>query len=240
MNVSRRPSLCAALLAAALLLCPNGSRAIFCSGLTGNATTPPTAAQQFYARVLGDWVGTTVSRLDGAKPVKGYFHLLITRVDENTIREDYTFYRVQSKTAGSSEAGGLETSGTESDLSTMESNGAIRRTAQGSGTVLIDFKPKNQSFEASGAAHFTDPDHLEVGVEGKIAVDGMPLGLGKHGKLQKATATWSLEEGKLIGQTQFQASFHVLFFAKRYRIEVQLRAERGTNFQTIAGRVPVP
>jgi hypothetical protein len=240
MNVSRRPSLGAALFAAPLLLYLAGSRAVFGAGLAGDATTPPTAAQQFYTRALGDWVGTTVSRLDGAQPVTGYFHLLITRVNENTIREDYTFYRLQPKTAGTRGAGGLETSGTETDLSTMESDGAIHRTVQGSGTILIDFKPKNQSFEASGAGHFTDPDHLEVEVKGKIAVDGMPLGLGKHGKLQKATATWSLEEGKLIGQTQFEASFHVLFFAKRYRIEIQLRGERGTNFQTIAGRVPVP
>jgi hypothetical protein len=240
MNASRRPFLCAALLAAPLVLCPTGSRTVFCSGLAGDATTPPTAAQQFYARVLGDWVGTTVSRLDGAKPVTGYFHLVITRVDENTIREEYTFYRLQSKTAGTSEAGGLETSGTESDLSTIESNGTIHRTVQGSGTILIDFKPKKQSFEASGAARFTSPDHLEAAVKGKIAVDGMPLGLGKHGRLRNATATWSLEDGKLIGQTQFEASFHVLFIAKRYRVQIQLRAERGANFQTIAARVPVP
>jgi hypothetical protein len=240
MNVSRRPSLCAALFAAPLLLGLASSRAVFCSGLAGDATTPPTAAQQFYAQVLGDWVGTTVSRLDGAKPVTGYFHLLITRVDEHTIREEYTFYRLHPKTAGTRKAGGLETSGTESDLTTTESNGAIHRSVQGSGTILIDFKPKKQSFEASGTAHFTSPDHLEAEAKGKIVVAGMPLGLGKHGKLQKATASWSLEAGKLIGQTQFEASFRVLFFTKRYRIAIQLRGERGTNFQTLAARVLVP
>jgi hypothetical protein len=240
MKVSRRPSLVAALLAAPLLLCLAVSRGAFCSGLAEASASPPTAAQQFYTRVLGDWVGTTVTRLDGARPVTGYFHLIITRVDENTIREEYTFYRVPPKTAGTPQAGGLETSGTESDLSTMESDGTIHRTVQGSGTILIDFKPKKQSFEASGAAHLTSPDRLEAAVKGKIAVDGMPLGLGKHGKLQKATATWSLEEGKLIGQTQFEASFHVLFLARRYRVQIQLRGERGNNFQTLAGRGPVP
>lgn len=240
MNVSRRPSLGAALFAALLLLSLAGSRAVFGAGLAGDATPPPMAAQQFYTRALGDWVGTTVSRLDGAQPVTGYFHLVITRVDEHTIREEYTFYRLRPKTAGTREAGRLETSGKESDLSTMGSNGAIHRSVQGSGTVLIDFKPKSQSYEASGAAHLTSPDHLEAAVKGKIAVDGLPLGLGKHGKLQKGTATWSLEEGKLIGCTHFEASFHVLFFVRRYRLEIQLRGERGTNVQTIAALALVP
>jgi hypothetical protein len=233
MNVFRRPSLFAALLAAPLLLCLAGRQAGLCSESAGDATARLPAAQQFYTRILGDWVGTTVSRLDGAAPVTGYFHLVITRVDGNTFREEYTFYRIHPKT------GVLETAGTEADLSTMESNGVIHRTVQGSGTVLIDFKPKHQSFEASGTARCTSPDRLEAEAKGTLAVDGMPLNLGKHGKLRKATATWSLEEGKLIGQTRFEASFRVLFFAKRYRTEIQLRAQRGANVQAVAGhRVP--
>jgi hypothetical protein len=31
-----------------------------------------------------------------------------------------------------------------------------------------------------------------------------------------------------------------MFFAKRYRMAIQLCGERGTNFQSIAARVPVP
>jgi hypothetical protein len=73
---------------------------------------------------------------------------------------------------------------------------------------------------------------------GKIAVGGMPLGLGKRGKIQKATATWSLADDKLIGQTHLEMNFRVLFFGKRYRIETELRAKRGTNVQIVAGRAP--
>jgi hypothetical protein len=231
MKVSRHTSLFAALLAAAILLCLPGRRTVFSSALVEDATAPLTAAQQFYTRVLGHWVGTTVSRLDTAEPVTGYFHLLITRVDENTFREEYNFYRIHPKT------GVLERSGTQSDLSTIASDGVIQRTSRGSGTVLIDLKPKNQSFEASGEARFTGADHLEVEAKGKIAVDGMPLNLGKNGKL-KATASWSLEEDKLISQTHVETSFRVLFFSKRYRIETQLRAQRGANVQIVAGRAP--
>jgi hypothetical protein len=231
MKIFRRTAPFAMLLAAAILLGLAGRPVVFCSAPAPDATARLMAAQQFYTRVLGHWVGTAVSRLEGAEPVTGYFHLLITRVDENTFREEYTFYRISPTT------GVLERSGTQSDLSTIESNGIIRRTSQGSGTVLIDFKPKNQSFQASGEAHFTGPDHLEVEAKGKIAVDGMPLGLGKNGKL-KATAAWSLEEDKLICQTHVETSFRVLFFGKRYRIETQLRAQRGANVQIVAGRAP--
>jgi hypothetical protein len=231
MKISRHTSLFAGLLAAAILLGLAGRRAVFSSPLAPDATARRTAAQQFYTHVLGHWVGTTVSRLDTAEPVTGYFHLLITRVDENTFREEYTFYRIHPKT------GVLERSGTQSDLTTIASDGVIHRTSQGSGTVLIDFKPKNQSFEASGEARFTGADHLEVEAKGKIAVDGLPLNLGKNGKL-KATATWSLEKDKLISQTHAETSFRVLFFGKRYRIETQLRAQRGANVQIVAGRAP--
>jgi len=231
MAVSRRASLFVTLLATLMVLCLDGRPVAFCSELVADPTARLTAAQQFYTRVLGHWVGTTVSRLNGADPVTGYFHLLITRVDENTFREEYTFYRLHPKT------GVLERSGTQSDLSTIASDGVIHRTSQGSGTVLIDFKPKNQSFQASGEVQFTGADHLQAEVKGKIAVAGMPLGLGKNGKL-KATASWSLAEDKLISQTHVETSFRVLFFTKRYRIETELRAQRGADVQIVAGRAP--
>jgi hypothetical protein len=231
MRVSRRPTLFAALCVAPLLLLrPAGRRAAFCAGLPGDATAPLAAAQQFYTRVLGDWVGTAISRLNGDEPATAYFHLVIARVEENTFREEYTFYRIHPK------SGALERSGTQSVLSTIDSSAVIHQTCRGSGTVLIDLKEKNESFEASGQAHFTGPDHLEAEVKGKIAVDGMPLNLGKNGKLRKATAAWSLEDDQLIGRTRVETSFRVFLFAKRFLIETQLRAQRGADLQTVTGR----
>jgi hypothetical protein len=86
-----------------------------------------------------------------------------------------------------------------------------------------------------GEVQFTGADHLQAEVKGKIAVDGMPLNLGKNGKLQKATANWSLADEKLIGQVHAEMSFRVLFFSKRYQSETQLRAQRGANVQVVAG-----
>jgi hypothetical protein len=228
----RSTHLSAALLAAPLAFSAAGGGAGLCAELPGHPSPQTPAAQQFYTHVLGQWVGTTVSRLDGAQPVTGYFHLLVTRVDDKTFREEYTFYRVHPKT------GVLECSGTQTDLSTIVGDAVVHRTCKGSGTVLIDFKPKNQAFEADGEARFASPEHLDAEVKGKISVDGMPLNLGKNGKLRKATASWSIEEGKLVGQTQVETSFRAFLFTKRYRIQTELRAQRGTSVQMVAGRVP--
>jgi hypothetical protein len=234
MKVFHRILLFAALLAPPLLLGLTGKHAGHCSGAPGDATVGIAAAQQFYTRALGDWVGSTVTRVNSTEPATGYFHLVVTRVDANTFREEYTFYRLVPKTDV------MEPSGTQSYLTTIESSGVIHRTYRGSGTILIDFKPKKQSFDASGEVRFTSPNHLEAAAKGKITVDGMPLGLGKNGKLQKATSTFSLEDDKLIGEMHFEASFRVLLFSKRYRIETQLRGQRGANVQIVAGRVPAP
>jgi hypothetical protein len=203
-----------------------------CAEISAPSSAHAPSAQQFYTHVLGHWVGTTVSRLNGDPPVTGYFHLVVTRVGENTFQEEYTFYRVHPKT------GALERSGTQLDLSTIDSTGMVHRSCKGSGTILIDFKPKNQAFEATGEAHFSGSDRLEAEVKGKIAVDGMPLNLGKNGKLRKATASWALEDGKLVGQTHVETSFRALLFTKRYRVETELRAQRGTSVQLVAGRSP--
>src|SRR5262249_9520777 len=102
---------------AALLAAPIAFAVAGGGGRCAELPTPSSAraapAQQFYARVLGDWVGTTVSRLDSDPPVTGYFHLLITRVGENAFQEEYIFYRIHPNT------GLLERSGTQTDLTTI-------------------------------------------------------------------------------------------------------------------------
>src|SRR5579884_2557219 len=107
MKVDRCTSRCAALLAAPLMLCLAGPQAACSAEPAFDATAHLTAAQQFYTQVLGHWVGTMVTRVNGKEPVTGYFHLIVTRVDANTFREEYIFYRVHPQTAGTREAGGL-------------------------------------------------------------------------------------------------------------------------------------
>jgi hypothetical protein len=232
MKAHRRPSLLPALLAAPLLLGLAGGWPIFCAGAPPVATAPSPAAQQFYGQILGDWVGTQVCRVNGAEPTTSYFHLVITRAAENTFQEAYTFYRIDRKT------GALGRSGTQSLVSTIQSNGVIRQSCRGSGTVLIDYKPKDQSFEVKGEAWFTARGRLESELTGKIAIKGMPLNLGKNGKVRKATTAWSLEEDALTGEMRVETAFRALLITRRYGFDIQFRAQRGNDVQVVASRVP--
>lgn len=153
-------------------------------------------------------------------------------MDETTFREEYTFYRIHPKTQA------LERSGAQTVLSKIGDGGGIDQSCRGSGTVLIDFKAKRQSFEARGEARAADPTHLKAEARGKIAVDGLPLNLGKSGKVRKVTGSLSLDGEQLIGQTRVEVSFGVWVVTKRHRIETQLRARRGSDIQTVAGRAP--
>src|SRR5262249_34761052 len=158
-------------------------------------------AQQFYTQVLGDWVGAQVSRVNDAEPTTGYFQLVITRVDGDTFQETYTFYRIDRAT------GRLERSGTQSLISTIQTNGVIRQSCRGSATVLIDYEPKDQSFEVRGEAQFSTPGRLGSELAGKISGKGMPMNLGKSGKIRKATAWWTLENNALTGEMRVETAF---------------------------------
>jgi hypothetical protein len=234
MGVVARAFFVVTLLTAPPLLCLVPTRTTCCAAAPADTPSPTTEAHQFYLRVLGEWVGTAVSRLSGAEPTLAYFHLVVSRMDANTFREEYTFYRIHPQT------GVLAPSGTQSVLSAIGADAVIRQTCRGSGTVLIDMEPKKESFEATGEARMTSPELLQAEAQGKIAVDGLPLNLGKNGKLRKATASWSLQDDKLSGETLVETSFRSFLLVKRFRMETQLRAERGSDVRTLAGRMPAP
>src|SRR5438128_2442865 len=68
---------------------PSGVPTAFCLLPTGcgDATAALTAAQQFYPRVLGDWVGSELSRVNDAEPTRGCFHLVIRRGEGETFHD---------------------------------------------------------------------------------------------------------------------------------------------------------
>src|SRR5215212_7912293 len=87
------------------------------------AVPAPAPATRFYERIVGDWVGVSVSRLEDQPPSTCYFSLTVTRTDPRTFREAFTFYRRHPQT------GALETSGTQTNLAVLEANEQMRCTA---------------------------------------------------------------------------------------------------------------
>jgi hypothetical protein len=187
--------------------------------------------ERFYERILGDWVGTSVARLQGQEPATTYFHLEITRPNARTFREQFTFFRRNSKT------GVLERSGSQTSEAVLEPDGQIRCTASATGTILIDFKPKKQRWQASGAGQCEGTDSFVAQVTGQISVDGMPLGLGKNGRIRKARATWTVKGPSLLGRTEVDSRFRALFLSKSFQLVSELRAERGRDIRAYVARL---
>lgn len=199
-----------------------------------HASASASTAEQFYQRILGDWVGTSVSRFDDEEPTTNYFHVKITRSSPRTFREEYVYWRRNPDT------GVLEPSGTQTNTATIEPDGTVRCVSSGRGTILIDYKPRKKQWQAKGSGACVAPDQFCAEVSGTVSVEGMPFGLGRKGRIQKGVASWSLRDGHLIGRTEVDSRFRAVVFTKRFRLVTELRAERGSDVHALAARTPAP
>jgi hypothetical protein len=191
------------------------------------------AVARFYERILGEWVGTSVTRLPGQEPATTYFRLVISRPDAGTFRQEFTFFRRNRKT------GVLERSGTQTTRAILAPDGGVRCVAEASGTILIDFKPKKQTWQTSGTGRCDGDACFLADVTGRVSVDGMPLGLGRRGKIRKARATLELQGTTLVGRSEVETRFRVLLFSKKYRVVTETRAERGRDVHSYAAQAAV-
>jgi hypothetical protein len=200
--------------------------------LIGGAPSAPAhaAVERFYARMLGDWVGTCATRLQGEEPATTYFHLTVTRPDPRTYREEFRFFRRGSN------SGSLTPSGTQTSRALLEPDGRIRCEAEAMGTVLIGLKERKQSWQTEGSGWCDGPDHFVAETTGRISVDGTPLGVGKRGRIRSARATWDLQGGNLIGRTEVESRFQALFVTRGYRVVIEMRAERGRDLRAYVAR----
>jgi hypothetical protein len=114
----------------------------------------------------------------------------------------------------------------------------VRRTCEGKGTILIDFKPKRQTWNATGMLSSASADRIAITVSGKVTVDGLPLRLGRRGQLRRGTGNWRLEGDRLVGQTRAETVFRALFISKRFHVDTDLSAQRGTDVKALVGRSP--
>jgi hypothetical protein len=191
------------------------------------------AGERFFAELEGEWVGTAQQRVEGQEPLARYFHLVVQRQDARTFAMTVHYFRPNPKT------GALEAFGSEQGTSTLLPDGTIQRQMQGTGSVLVENQPKPESHTANGRARATAPGAIEGEASGKIRVDGLPLGLGRSGKIEQAREEWTVGGGVLTGHTAFVACFKKLFVRKRFKVETTCRAERGSNVAALAARSDV-
>lgn len=200
---------------------------------THSAAAPGSAARdggQFLAGLVGDWIGTVQQQVDGKPPLVRYFRLSVRRQGAQAFETRFRYYRPNPKT------GLLEEAGSEQGTSVLEPDGTVSRRLEGAGSVLVDYRPKPESYTATGRAHLTAEGRLEGEASGTIRVGGMPFGLGEHGKIEKAREEWTLRDGALSGRTVIVARFRALFTTRRFKVETICRAQRGTDVAALVAQ----
>jgi hypothetical protein len=190
----------------------------------------PAGSERFFAMLAGEWVGTAEQRVNDQEPLRRYFHLVVRRRDAGTFETGFHYYRPNPKT------GVLEEAGSERGTSTLDADGTVRRSLQGTGTVLIDYRPKPESHSATGHARARAGGGLEGEASGTIDVQGLPFGLGRHGTIESAREEWTVADGALSGRTAIVARFRALFTSRRFKVETTCRAERGADVTAYAAR----
>jgi hypothetical protein len=185
-------------------------------------TTSAGSGCDFMRSIVGEWVGICEQSTDGEQADDKYFHVVITQVGENTFNGQFEYYRLDQKTGDTLRAGDT------SIAITANANGSLSSIISGKGTVLVQKSPKNQRHEFTETLVYADGKLRGEG-KGTIKVDGMPLGIGKTGKIQQSVSQWSLENGMLKVSQNVRVGFRALIFSKTFDLAANYTARRGSD-----------
>jgi hypothetical protein len=191
---------------------------------------PAAPTERFMTGLVGSWVGTARQLVDDGEPVTRYFRLLVRRQDARTFETRFRYYRPNPQT------GTLEEAGHDYGTSVLQPDGSVRRRLNGSGTMLVRFRPKPERHRAAGRARATAAGRLEGEATGTIQIEGLPFGLGRHGTIESAREEWRVRDGLLTGRTTIVARFRALLTTRRFRIETVCTARRGADVKALAAR----
>lgn len=190
-----------------------------------HSQTQDTAADpaSFFKNIAGDWIGTCEQATDGEQADNKYFHAVVKQVNENTFESRFKYYRLDEATRSPLEIGDTTV------VSTIGTDGSVKNKIIGNGTILVNEKPKSQEHEMEEVLSWEGNGNFSGKINGKISVNGMPLGLGKNGEIRNATSTWTYKDGILTIDQNLKAGFKVLMFSKNYTVTARMSATRGSD-----------
>lgn len=181
----------------------------------------------FFKNIVGEWIGTCEQSTDGKKADNKYFHALVKQIDTNTFSTTFDYYRIDKKTNMPIRIGDTIVT------TTIGADGMAKSKITGKGIMLVNDKPKNQQHELQETLTLAGSGNLQGQGNGKISVSGMPLGLGKNGKIGSSKSDWSLSNGVLSIRQTISAGFKALFFKKTFNVAANYTARRGSNVASL-------
>ncbi len=195
-------------------------------------TTEPPACPvaQFFEGIAGEWVGVCRQSTDGADADDKYFHACIRRQSKSCFEARFDYYRLDDK-------GALARIGGSNVVVTVAGDCSATGRVTGDGEVLVDKKSKKQEHDLTESLTWLAENQLQARGSGSLKVYGMPLGLGKLGKVREDQSAWRVADGALSIQQTLSIVFRALCFSKSFKIEADYSAVRGSDVSSV---VPKP
>lgn len=178
----------------------------------------------FIHRLTGEWIGADEQYADGKKADTKYFHAVIKQLDQNTYQTIFEYYRLDKQTGAPIKVG-------ESIMTTrMSPDGTAINQIVGEGEVLIDPNTsKPEQHNLSEVLRVSPVGGLDGRGSGRIKVSGMPLGMGKNGKVNNYHSIWIMNAEKLKISQDLNVKFKVLFFNKSFHFASVFIGNRGSD-----------
>lgn len=181
----------------------------------------------FFGRITGDWIGTCDQSTDGEQADTKYFRATVSQSGANAFNTKFEYFRFDPAT------GKLSSIGSSTCTTTIGSDGVAQNKITGTGQILVNNTPKNQSHSLAESLKVTAPGSLQGQGTGSLRVSGMPLGLGKNGQVRKDTSTWQFSDGVLQIEQALNVKFKALIFSKSFDVKASYRATRGTDVASL-------
>ena len=189
-------------------------------------------ARDLMKSAVGDWIGTCDQTTDGDETESKYFHAKVRQTDECAFRTEFGYYRADPGTGAPVRAGSATM------ISTIRPDGTVKNSVTGEGSMYVFDQLKPQKHEYAEEIRPTAEGTMEGSGSGTLRVEGMPLGLGKKGKIRDAKTFWSVKNGVLAIRQTLKATFKALIFSKSFRFEAQYTAKRGSDVASLITKGP--
>lgn len=186
-------------------------------------------ARSFFTGITGEWVGTCRQSTNGKQADNKYFHAVIKQVDANTFNSSFEYFRIDDTSHNPIKIG------TSSIVTSIAPNGTAQNQISGKGIMMVDYKPKEQTHNFKETLTVASNGLLGQGT-GSLSVNGMPFGLGRNGKISKATSSWTFDGSNLTIRQNITAGFKALFFSKNFDVVAEYSARRGSSLASIMGK----
>lgn len=181
---------------------------------------------EFFRSIAGEWIGICTQSTNSEQAPDKYFHARIAETNTGSFESSFEYYRLDK------DSGKLTKVGEETILTSIKPDGTAECKITGKGSVLVNDQPKNQEHEFDEMLA-TAGEELQGHGSGKISVSGIPLGLGKNGKIQNSRSAWNLKDDILIISQNITISFRALLFTKKYDLEATYTARRGSDVASL-------